>query len=30
VTDQEGGRKKYIHHGTARRMESMSSVTVKK
>ena len=30
VTDQEGGRKKYIHHGTARRMESMSNVTVKK
>ena len=30
VTDQEGGRKKYIHHGTARRMESMSSVTIKK
>jgi len=29
VTDQEGGRKKYIHHGTARRMESMSSVTKK-
>jgi hypothetical protein len=23
VTDQEGGRKKYIHHGTTRRMESM-------
>lgn len=23
VTDQEGGRKKYIHHGTVRRMESM-------
>ena len=30
VTDQEGGRKKYIHHGTRRSMESMSSVTVKK
>ena len=30
VTDQEGGRKKYIHHGTKRSMESMSSVTVKK
>ena len=30
VTDQEGGRKKYIHHGTVRRMESMPSVTVKK
>ena len=24
VTDKEGGRKKYIHHGTTRRMESMS------
>lgn len=23
VTDKEGGRKKYIHHGTVRRMESM-------
>jgi len=30
VTDQEGGRKKYIHHGTARRVESMPSVAVKK
>ena len=30
VTDQEGGRKKYIHHGTRRGVESMSSVTVKK
>ena len=30
VTDQEGGRKKYIHHGTRRSVESMSSVTVKK
>jgi hypothetical protein len=29
VTDKEGGRKKYIHHGTVRRMESMSSVTKK-
>ena len=24
VTDKEGGRKKYIHHGSTRRMESMS------
>ena len=30
VTDQEGGRKKYIHHGTVRRMESMPSATKKK
>ena len=30
VTDQEGGRKKYIHHGTRRGVESMSSVAVKK
>jgi hypothetical protein len=29
VTDQEGGRKKYIHHGTVRRMESMPSATKK-
>lgn len=29
VTDKEGGRKKYIHHGTVRRMESMSSATKK-
>ena len=29
VTDKEGGRKKYIHHGTVRRMESMPSVTKK-
>jgi len=29
VTDKEGGRKKYIHHGTTRRMESMPSVTKK-
>ena len=27
VTDKEGGRKKYIHHGTVRRMESMASAT---
>lgn len=27
VTDKEGGRKKYIHHGTVRRMESMPGVT---
>ena len=27
VTDQEGGRKKYIHHGTVRRMESMPGAT---
>ena len=27
VTDQEGGRKKYIHHGTVRRMESMPSAS---
>jgi len=27
VTDKEGGRKKYIHHGTVRRMESMPSAT---
>ena len=27
VTDQEGGRKKCIHHGTVRRMESMPSAT---
>jgi len=25
VTDKEGGRKKYIHHGSTRRMESMAS-----
>jgi len=29
VTDKEGGRKKYIHHGTVRRMESMPGVTKK-
>ena len=29
VTDKEGGRKKYIHHGTVRRMESMPSATKK-
>lgn len=29
VTDKEGGRKKYIHHGSVRRMESMPSVTKK-
>jgi len=29
VTDQEGGRKKYIHHGTVRRMESMPSASKK-
>ena len=29
VTDKEGGRKKYIHHGTVRRMESMPSKTAK-
>ena len=29
VTDQEGGRKKYIHHGTVRRMESMPGATKK-
>jgi hypothetical protein len=27
VTDKEGGRKKYIHHGTVRRMESMPSAS---
>ena len=25
VTDKEGGRKRYIHHGSTRRMESMAS-----
>ena len=29
VTDKEGGRKKYIHHGSVRRMESMPSKTAK-
>ena len=29
VTDKEGGRKKYIHHGTVRRMESMPGKTAK-
>lgn len=29
VTDKEGGRKKYIHHGTVRRMESMPSTAKK-
>jgi hypothetical protein len=29
VTDKEGGRKKYIHHGTVRRMESMPGTTKK-
>jgi hypothetical protein len=29
VTDKEGGRKKYIHHGSVRRMESMPGKTAK-
>jgi hypothetical protein len=29
VTDKEGGRKKYIHHGSVRRMESMPGTTKK-
>ena len=29
VTDKEGGRKKYIHHGSVRRMESMPSTAKK-